>query len=346
MKKKIILILLILSAICFAEVLTNQEEQLIYDILEGIDLDSTSVNFLKDWASDTKFKIPLITNIINNPMKFPEFVAELESEIEEENLLNFFGKTIFNQKNRIVNDEFKRYFEHKVKTPDDIFDYTEYIWKQAEILHNKTWEKLTEEEISQLEYFAITVHQEMQDSLKYNKYISDNNITDFSEMDIEGIIPILEKIDFGSIIICAQTMQAGFDILNKNHDKIQQIISESEYSDERLLRETSFGKFVIGTVGTDLYNEDYSFILDVGGDDIYSGNISANSENPFYWILDIGGDDKYSCSELKGLFSVDFGCGISADLYGNDFYSGDDYSFSWHKNNVCYYHLIFSFFSG
>ena len=325
MKKILLISLVVLSVMCSADVLTDSEEQLIYDVLEKVELDSSSINFLKDWASDTKFKIPIVVDIINNPMKFPELTEEISDKIESKaGLLDYFGKVIFNQEVRISKDKILKKI-NKAETINDVFDYVEFVWNKAKIHQIETWENLSAEEISMLEYFALTAHQESQDSLQYNQYISDNSILEYSETEIEEYIKIFEKINFGSMIICAQTMQAGFDILTKNHKKIYDIVGEKK---EMNLRDTGFGTFVIGTSGTDHYQEDYSFILDIGGDDVYSGNLNANFENPFYWVLDVSGDDKYAGSELNGLFSANFGCGFSTDLDGDDFYTGDDYSFS------------------
>ena len=309
MKKFLFISLIVLSVICSAEVLTNSEEQLIYNTLGKINLDSTSVNFLKDWASDTKFKIPIVTDIINNPMKFPDFVTELDKELgDDNNLIDFFGKTIFAQEPPEPTEEFNQYFLKNVKTPEDIFDYAEYVWETAHKLHDKILEKISADEVTVLSDFILNLHLE-----------SD------SEAEIEEIIPLLEKIDFRSMIICAQIMNSGFDILTENQEKLLLIIGEPE---SILERETNFGNFAIGTAGIDLYEKAYSLILDVGGDDIYSGHINTHFEKPFYWILDISGDDKYRKPELQGQFSVLFGCGISADLAGDDFYSGDYYTFS------------------
>ena len=100
MKKVFLIILLsLLWFDCIAEVMTNNEKRLIYDILELNDLDSTSVNFLKDWVSDTKFKIPIVIEILNNPMTFPDFVNDIETILERLDDLIVYVVTKFAHKN-------------------------------------------------------------------------------------------------------------------------------------------------------------------------------------------------------------------------------------------------------
>lgn len=327
MRKIFIFIIMMIPLINFADILTTSEQELIYKVLTKIDLDSTSINFLKDWASDTRFKIPLITEIINNPMKFPVFVSELDTKIGDRKtgeLIEYFGEIIYSWEimEGDHKEEFEKFYSKSVKSPEDIFDYVEYVWQKAEKNYRKTWKEISEEEKKRLEYFALTVHQEAEDSLKYKTYFAENSIVEYKEMEIEELIEIIEKIDFGSMIDCASIMQAGFDVLQSNFQEMDFDLSN------KIERATKYGNFCIGTNEIDIYQKKYSFILDPSGDDLYNSEIKTNFQTPFYWILDLSGDDKYQNPNIRSMFSVLSGCGISSDNFGDDFYASDDFAFS------------------
>ena len=323
--KYVFLIFILFFVQCFAEVFGKQEKALIYSVLEHGGEDSTSINFLKDWAADTKFKIPLITDIINNPMKFPQFVDEIENQIESKNyrkITRKFGKIIFAvdlEKNDYQN-KFEKYFRKKVKQESDIFSYVEFVWNKAEKPFRKTWQNLDEEEKKKLQYFSLSLFEEPEDSLRYQKYFRKNEIPEF-DLEIEEIIPVIEKIDFANLMRAAEIFQSGFEVL-------QNEISTKNFSfSERLEKITKFGKFCLGSAGKDIYTKDYSFILEPNGDDDYETNFNTNWEKPFYWLIDLKGDDVYRNEEICGLFGVFAGLGMNLDVAGDDFYHGGDFSF-------------------
>lgn len=104
----------------------------------------------------------------------------------------------------------------------------------------------------------------------------------------------------------------------------------------------------VGGAGRDVYTGDFTFILDIGGDDIYdlsydpanphpviiidlAGNDQYNAKSDFAiasgcfsvgLLLDFGGDDRYSGKSF-GVGSGFFGLGLLYDAAGNDWYDGD-----------------------
>ncbi|MBC8527580.1 MAG: hypothetical protein ISS28_02135 [Candidatus Cloacimonetes bacterium] len=328
MKKQILLIIfLLLWVSCFAEVLTVKEIQLLNDMLLRNDMDSTAMNFLKDWSRETQFKLPVIVEIINHPLKFPVFVEQTESIIERENpkeILSKFSNILFSADslNCFEPEYFKEYFLRQIKRTKDIFTYVEYVWDTADIYYQKAWGNLTSDEKKQIEYFSYTVWQEDQDSLLYQQYFQEHGITEYPDLEVEDIIPLLKKIDFSSLMQSAIIFQTGLDVMQKN------IIQKGFNWKHRLEKDTRWGRFCIGSYKDDTYNQAYSFVLEPAGDDIYRMPIQTGFYQPYYWIIDFSGDDSYINYEIGGLFHALCGLGAHIDFEGNDVYQGGDFTFS------------------
>ncbi|GBD06297.1 hypothetical protein HRbin21_00085 [bacterium HR21] len=92
--------------------------------------------------------------------------------------------------------------------------------------------------------------------------------------------------------------------------------------------ETPFGRLAIGGPGDDTYVGDFTFILDVGGNDRYILPALTKAEafaRPVRILIDVGGDDVY----IGGDFSSGagfFGCAFLMDLQGNDVYRSGNFS--------------------
>ncbi len=90
------------------------------------------------------------------------------------------------------------------------------------------------------------------------------------------------------------------------------------------VRETPLGLIVIGGPDRNSYDLDHRFalVIDVGGDDLYRGQIgaTASAEQGVSIVIDLGGDDSYRSSPL-GLATGRLGIGLVADLSGNDDYA-------------------------
>lgn len=92
--------------------------------------------------------------------------------------------------------------------------------------------------------------------------------------------------------------------------------------------ETPFGRIAIGGPGDDVYVGDFTFILDVGGNDRYMLPPLTKAEalaRPVRVIIDLSGDDLYVGDDFA--FGAGFfGCGFLIDLQGNDLYRARHFS--------------------
>lgn len=101
-----------------------------------------------------------------------------------------------------------------------------------------------------------------------------------------------------------------------------------EVSDfKKCVFETAAGKVCITGIGADEISGDYSLVIDMGGDDIYTGRtaIPRSLAQSISVVVDIGGNDKYdSGGESAGFACGNHGIGAIFDLEGNDIYACAD----------------------
>ncbi len=328
---KNITIFLILLCITFslnAEVLNEAEIWLMKTLLEQNDMSLQSLNFLKDWARDTKFKLPIVVEILNNPLQFPKFVDETEILCENHNpneMICTYADLLFQAGwvDSFDDTLLENYYNENVHDAKDIFGYVEYVWEVTDHFYQKAWEKISMEEKDILTYLSYSMWQEEEDSLRYDEFYRSNQITEYDSLSIEeDVIPILKKIEFPSLMYAANISQKGFDILKEN------VPNMTFQNKNKLIYDSPYGLMCIGTPHKDRYDEQFVFILDPAGNDMYTSPIKTDWANPYYWIIDMQGNDTYRNDTIGNLFHVFAGIGISCDMMGDDVSYGDDYTLS------------------
>ena len=122
-----------------AEALNDNEIGLMKTLLEQNDMSLQSLNFLKDWSRDTKFKLPIVIEILNNPLQFPKFVVKTEILCETHDpsqMICEYAEILFQAKwiDSFDDSIFENYFSDHIDEPEDIFGYVEYVWEFADFL--------------------------------------------------------------------------------------------------------------------------------------------------------------------------------------------------------------------
>ena len=90
---------------------------------------------------------------------------------------------------------------------------------------------------------------------------------------------------------------------------------------------TAAGLVRISGTGTDTISGDYSLVVDLGGDDLYTGTtgVPRSFTHPISVVIDVEGDDTYdSGDEPAGLACGNHGLGAAFDLSGDDAYRCDE----------------------
>ena len=311
-----------------SEVITLEEQTVFRQMLKKQNISENSMNFLKDWASDTEFKLPVIVKILNNPLYFAQFTKEVEikSQQNPKKILDFYSKVLFQCEVDISDKKliYENYFKNHKPISQNIFDFVEMLFRDAGMTYKQAWDSLSVEDFDKIKYFSYSLWSEPEDSLKYNKFFENNKITDYEELDIEKeIVPVLKKIKFDKIMQAAKIFVAGYEVLKNNLNQLQlKNLAKVE-------RETEYGKFCIGSPFDDTYYDfDYTFLLEPGGNDVYNFNRGSVFGKDNFLLLDLSGDDLYRSKQISGLFGAVGGMSINFDAKGNDIYIGDDISFA------------------
>ena len=324
MKKILISLLLIyISISIFAKSITKEEKKIFNKMLQKVQLDTTALNFPKNWSS-SEFKIKKIHDILEEPLLFPDFVDSINYNISENNHFEYFAETIFETDSlkfdvnidsvyqNSVNSRLNNIEKHK-----DIFSFVDFVTYNSMIIYQQSLENITSQELQLLTSFVISLRDE--DEEKYAQII--NNFDD-EDYEIEDIIEIIKKIDLKLLTKSGIYYKFGIDKLSKKRFRFL-------YDQKKLIEyESCFGIYAIGSSQMDIYDKQYAFVYDSGGNDIYDSCFFTSTKFPFYAVIDKSGDDVYRSNQYGELFSTFFGCGLSYDFAGDDFYSGDDFMFS------------------
>lgn len=90
--------------------------------------------------------------------------------------------------------------------------------------------------------------------------------------------------------------------------------------------ETDAGTVIIGGPGRTTYNGGAAVIIDIGGDDLYEGDVAAAMRDlPVAVVIDLSGNDIYR-GDPHSLGAGFMGVGVLVDLEGDDAYAAGDFS--------------------
>jgi hypothetical protein len=162
-----------------------------------------------------------------------------------------------------------------------------------------------------------------------------DSLSDIEERYIEEFIGFAHNIRKDPIVA------AGIDCLRDIMPDIRAIrsaLSSGQVSGEQMISTTGFlpeGEnpdflgiqpgWKIGGVGNDYYKGEYSFILDLGGDDVY--DLEYDPTNPHgVVIIDLSGHDLYRAGTDFALGSGCLSVGLLLDFGGNDRYDSRSFA--------------------
>ncbi|MBN2829407.1 MAG: hypothetical protein JXR56_03685 [Candidatus Cloacimonetes bacterium] len=185
-------------------------------------------------------------------------------------------------------------YRSRVSKPKDITDYVIYLYETVQLLYTTAFSKLKEDD---MELLTRYVEQE--------NYPAKSEVITFSQVK-----PILDRIDFANLFRAGFILHTGITVISRESGKLvydnpKPIIVNSQY-----------GKLIIGTTGNDTYTDDFTFLLEPAGNEIYT--IQERPFNSFASMIDMSGNDLYQSTGR--LFTSDFGIFCSLDLAGSDTY--------------------------
>lgn len=323
--KKILLSLMILYCISLSAVIKENEIEIFETMLNKVDLDLTALNFPKDWSS-SDFKIPVISDILESPLKFPVFVDTLKAHFLKNDIL-FFHNYMTNILFDYSSEDDLQYFNHidlkisHIKRPMDILKTAEYIMDLSVKYYRNAFDSLNAIEIDELKHFVYEMAKGGQiDTGRYNDLYQRKGFKN-NDYEIEYYIDLIKKVNFVQLSRASDIYFYGmYSLANSDFSQLN--------FKRRTILKSPYGLLVCGTKNDDIYKDYYVFIYEPGGNDTYVSNMSTNTNHPFLTVIDMAGDDVYRNTEIGALFNIMFGIGFHYDKSGNDLYYGDDLSFS------------------
>ncbi len=193
---------------------------------------------------------------------------------------------------------------------------------QARVWHRRAFAALTEQERAFLE----EERWQLSDVFAEEVYVNfDEDPERFAKN--RRLIELALKIDYGALCEAAERLALLTDAgwARGAAARVRAAFADRLEEEILLTRETPFGRILIGGTGRHWYRDtDTAFVLDLGGDDLYTGNCggSAGWSCPLSVCIDIAGDDAYESTRPACQGTGCLGAGGLLDLAGNDTYIG------------------------
>jgi hypothetical protein len=208
---------------------------------------------------------------------------------------------------------------------ESLIDQISAVFAEARQWHRRAFAALTDEERRFLEEQRWT----LSDAFAGQVYIHFDE--DPRRFPInKRLIDIAARVDYGALIEAGLRLALLTDPEWAMHAGALAYVAFADTLDAEILldRQMPFGRVLIGGTSRHWYREqDAAFILDLGGDDFYTGNNGGSTgwTLPLAVCIDLEGDDAYE-STLKSCQGAGcLGIGALLDLEGNDQYLGPEW---------------------
>ncbi|MBD3235316.1 MAG: hypothetical protein GF330_01265 [Candidatus Eisenbacteria bacterium] len=141
------------------------------------------------------------------------------------------------------------------------------------------------------------------------------------------ILDLAQRVDYPALLEAALRLSLLTDPewARAAAARLREAFADSLDREILLERDTPFGRILIGGTDRNWYRDlDTAFILDLGGDDFYTGACGGSQgwELPLSICIDLCGDDAYESTRPAAQGAGCLGIGGLLDLEGNDSYIG------------------------
>ncbi|MBN2541937.1 HEAT repeat domain-containing protein [bacterium] len=300
--------------------------------------------FEKKWAGDTLFRLPVVERILDHPLELPDTIDSwtryvLDHSIELSSLTRWAFSRIdieaeIKQLDKIENkineiagkDTTGSGLGEKIRQPVRIllasFDVASlHRQKMLASIPEGTLDSL----LQLLPLFWTDGEDSAADTLEcYFIDLLGHECDTSKDIHLDSLYEAIAGIDLQELELATYALARGVELA------VEMLTSESiaQVIENKHLLDTRWGKVVIGSNGTDIF-DGANIILDPGGNDIYFGEASSGviGRNEFGVTIDLGGNDYYdSRGSVFSQGSGVFGVGILADVSGDDIYTASHYS--------------------
>ncbi len=198
----------------------------------------------------------------------------------------------------------------------------ESVLAEAASWHRQAFRALSQEERSFLE----SHRWDLSDAFASEVYIHFDEDRDRFARN-KRTIDLALKVDYRALAECGQRMALLTDPqwARAAAAIFRRAFAESLQKAVVIEKETPAGAVIIGGIGNDWHRRtDVAFLLDLGGNDFYTGNPAGSNgwSVPLSVCIDAAGNDAYESTTLSVQGSGCLGVGGLLDLEGNDTYIG------------------------
>jgi len=293
------------------------------------------VNFDKDKSptNDAKLILPVVRDLMKEPMKSFEFTDDIES-IKDLNLIQILER-LYKLKN--VDSQFlSKILINENGTPGQFYDQILSFVKERNNFKKKLVEGLNKEDRDFLNQYLFSIIAETEeddgvnsDIFKFNKARDSSIAVSKRTMEILSRIKLKDELNYG--IHDAEFCWLVYNMLKGS--KID--FSETEYESNKFINGNYYFyydrdgfRIAIGGKGKNIYTGHFDFIIDTGGDDVYNIDRETNDlfNNNFSCIIDLSGNDYYTSGSNYSLAGSVFSSGFIFDKEGDDTYKGKNVS--------------------
>jgi hypothetical protein len=344
----------------FEPSLSKSDRENIDKSLQAQGITEQELSFEKKYSLDSVFRLKIVSDLMDNPLKTPDYLDVSVNKIDSvfsinnpEQVSSLFSYLSRQIDNNVTQSDIKKLDKDVTQKSMELVNSYSSLPKElaqpvALILSGYTigdqylkqaFKELTKDEINKILIMAPILWSDEDDTLqaiqKGALHQEFNIAVDTTpEVEIDTILAIAQKVDRRSLALASCAVALGVD-------KAKEILTSQEYFEPikpntvqgikgsvLFYEETEWGKIVIGSEEDNVYQGDYSLIIDLGGNDKYEGRAGCGIgilSNPFGVVIDLKGNDIYdSPNKFFNFGSGLFGCGLILDLAGNDYYNGYD----------------------
>jgi hypothetical protein len=285
----------------------------------------------EDELWDDGFRLNLFRYLHRDPFKFIPVVEEKTSQLEAmseggklDELLHEAAGLLdvplaFEKKNALLHGDGQQYLNYILETVNTAWE-----------LQQKAFEQLNEQEAKYLREQLVLLFNRFSHS-----YYIDRPGDPEDKIHNEKIIELAQRVDFSSLFHSALTLAeladpqwlAGLQDSLLTGDQASASTVAGVSGDILYTLSSRAGTVIIGGTGKNIYKTSSAVIIDLGGDDLYTGEAGlVNGRQQIAAIIDLHGNDEYLATDLFSQGSGMLGVGLLSDLSGDDLYVGTRFS--------------------
>ena len=281
------------------------------------------------WAD--AFRLKLFRYLHRDPFKLVPVIEEKTSEIEELSRNLSFNELLQEGADLLdITVSSNAIDSNLSRQSQPYLDHILRIINTALEFRQKAFMQLSEEEVSYLEEQLIELFDRFSDSY----YIElPGDLGDRAHN--EKIIELAQKVDFSSLFKSASTLAALTDplwlsslqdvLMTETQSPINMV--EGVSGDVLYMLSSEAGPVIIGGPGRNIYKTSAAVIIDLGGDDLYTGEAgTVHGGQLISAIFDLSGNDEYLATDFFAQGAGILGVGLLYDLAGDDLYVGTRFS--------------------